>query len=321
MTMDIDITMTDDMQPNNTNSNIKLTGIGARLKAAREALQMTDKDAAGRLHLSVKFITVMEAEDFENGPPITFMRGYLRSYAKMLNIPEREVEKALDDLGMNAPPSSALAPKLHQTTASFNETERYVRWLTYLIILVLFILVIMWWSSHSHDEIANKNLPLPAQPTTTPAAQPIANPAPTPAANTSAPTPSAPTIQTPATQPGPASPNLTPTPAQPIQPMTTQPNKSSNPNAAVPTAAVPTAAVPQTTPVAPPSTTQPASNAENTQTMQGSSNAGNEQTVQGSPTASSSATPTDSKPAHREKDDISHMKMSVPEPGLDLDDN
>lgn len=42
-----------------------LTGIGARLKAAREKAHLTEKDAANRLHLSPKFIFIIENEDFE----------------------------------------------------------------------------------------------------------------------------------------------------------------------------------------------------------------------------------------------------------------
>ncbi len=137
--------MTNAMRDMNTTG----TGIGARLKAAREAMQLQEKDAAARLHLSVRFIDLMEKEDFRNGPPATFMRGYLRSYARLVKIPDNEINQAIEDLGMNTPPTPTISPML--STPDIDRTERYVRYGTYLIAIILIGLVAMWWGSHTRD--------------------------------------------------------------------------------------------------------------------------------------------------------------------------
>lgn len=152
--------MSEDMQNSNfsINRSNEPIGIGERLKAAREAMQLTEKDAAARLHLHVKFIDLMEREDFDNGPPHIFLRGYLRSYARMLNLSNKEVDTALEQLGMNITPVAA-SPILF-TPADNNNIDRYVSWISYLVVLVIITLVILWWLSRPTEipeEIANKS--------------------------------------------------------------------------------------------------------------------------------------------------------------------
>lgn len=172
--MDIELTMTNNTQDPNDISMTKQTGIGARLKSAREAMHLTEKEAALKLHLSVKFIEMMEKEDFENGPPVTFMRGYLRSYARMLDLSQKEINTAIEQLGMNTPAAAIISPVLN--TPLTNDVDRYARWGTYLIILILAVLVGIWWTSRSTDTTSaeqNKSLPQPAAVTNT--TKPVTN--------------------------------------------------------------------------------------------------------------------------------------------------
>ena len=112
------------------------SGWGQRLKTARESMQLTEKEAASRLHLNTRIITVIEGEDFGNGPPMIFMRGYLRSYARLLNMPENELT-AVTQLEIAVPSQSVSNPIALQTqTQSFDSGQRYMRWITYPIVVV-----------------------------------------------------------------------------------------------------------------------------------------------------------------------------------------
>ncbi len=126
------------------------TGVGERLRLAREQQNLSVKDAAGRLFLSPKLIEIIEAEDFAKGLPTAFMRGYMRSYARLLNFSENEVEQALTQLGLNAPSPAPLSPRLHAPLES--NSENYMRWATVIIISVLVLLVVMWWTTRSNDD-------------------------------------------------------------------------------------------------------------------------------------------------------------------------
>lgn len=152
--MDSTMTVSEDSNSiMNKPASLKKTGLGQRLKSAREALQLTEKEAATRLHLNVTMITLMENENFAEGPPATFMRGYLRSYAKLLHLSENEITLTLKELESVTPSSHTAISTLNLQSKKYN--ERYFHWLTYVIILVLAVLVSVWWRSHSRYVIAD----------------------------------------------------------------------------------------------------------------------------------------------------------------------
>jgi cytoskeleton protein RodZ len=210
--METNVTMTGTQ----THSSFQ-SGLGNRLKAARESLHLSEKDAAANLHLNVKMIPIMENEDFENGPPATFMRGYLRSYARMLNISEHEVNDAISQLEASIPRTpEPVAPPILNTRSSANASYRYVRLMTYVIISVLILLVSMWWSAHSKDfKLSLKSVATTA---------PVENANPTPAAvePVAPPVVAAPVIPIPAPAPQASA------PAAPVAPNTTTPAPENN---------------------------------------------------------------------------------------------
>lgn len=148
-----EIAISNDVNMTNNPESVKITGIGERLKKAREAMHLTEKEAAARLYLNPKIILIIENETFADGPPITFMRGYLRSYARMLNLPENEIQAGLNGMESAFPQPKTTAPALHATP--INYSDRYIRWITYLIVITLIALVCLWWNSHSKYVIAD----------------------------------------------------------------------------------------------------------------------------------------------------------------------
>jgi cytoskeleton protein RodZ len=137
----------------NQSENSKLSGLGFRLQKSRESMHLTQKEAAARLYLNPKIVEIIENEAFHEGPPLTFMRGYLRSYARLLNLPEGEIKAAIEELELNAIPVVSTMPALQKSP--IYRGDRYIRWISYLIILILVSLVVVWWSSHSKYVIAD----------------------------------------------------------------------------------------------------------------------------------------------------------------------
>lgn len=211
--MDNEVAMIDNVL-NMTNSSEPIkTGIGHRLKLAREGMGLSDKEAAARLYLNVKMITIIENESFSEGPPPTFMRGYLHSYARMLNIPESEINAALKELETNLPVNRNTPHVLH--ARPIDHTERYIRWITLFVVLILVVLVCIWWRSHSKYVIAD----VPPKTSTQVQHKNVAPPVPT---VVSAPTP-APTPQLTQQPMEPAAPVPMSTPAATSPPLVSQP--------------------------------------------------------------------------------------------------
>ena len=64
------------------------------LRAAREELGVRTREVADALNLPVHIIESLEADDFDLLPPTVFTRGYLRSYARLLELDADAVVKA-----------------------------------------------------------------------------------------------------------------------------------------------------------------------------------------------------------------------------------
>ncbi len=74
----------------------KAGGFGARLAAARTARGLDQADLARALNLRVEVISALEAEDRDQLPRLAFVRGYLRSYGRLMDFPEAEIHEALE---------------------------------------------------------------------------------------------------------------------------------------------------------------------------------------------------------------------------------
>ncbi|HEY8229509.1 MAG TPA: helix-turn-helix transcriptional regulator, partial [Rhodanobacteraceae bacterium] len=61
--------------------------IGTRLRAAREARGLSVADCGHQLHLPIKVLERLEAEDFGAPEHFVFLRGALGSYARFLGLP------------------------------------------------------------------------------------------------------------------------------------------------------------------------------------------------------------------------------------------
>lgn len=64
---------------------------GERLKSAREENHLSREEVAHHLHLDVKLIVALEENDYEKLPSPSYICGYLRSYARLLKLPESEI--------------------------------------------------------------------------------------------------------------------------------------------------------------------------------------------------------------------------------------
>ena len=98
---------------------------GERCRKAREALGWTPAEAAKKMHLSQSYLVALEADDYERLPEATFVKGYLKNYAKLLGLPADEIantfqqmvnddafDKPLDLPKMAPPPSVWRKPLL-----------------------------------------------------------------------------------------------------------------------------------------------------------------------------------------------------------------
>lgn len=85
-------------KPDNGVSELLASSPGARLQKAREAKQLTVAEAANKLNLSPGVVKALEADDYRALPNATFVKGYLRSYARILDIPGEELVRSYESI-------------------------------------------------------------------------------------------------------------------------------------------------------------------------------------------------------------------------------
>jgi cytoskeleton protein RodZ len=116
------------------------SGIGLRLRAARERAGLTLAQAAEKLHVEPKSLVALEAEDFELfGAPV-FARGHIRRYSELVGEKTDELVVLYNDVTRAALPQLARS----QTADPFADLRKLaVPGLFALIVVVL--LGVVWW--------------------------------------------------------------------------------------------------------------------------------------------------------------------------------
>lgn len=86
----LDSSMIDDLTTDEPSLSSKASP-GMILSAARNELKWDIEDVAANLNLRVSVIQALESDDYKDLPGPTFVRGYIRAYARLLGIDEADV--------------------------------------------------------------------------------------------------------------------------------------------------------------------------------------------------------------------------------------
>jgi cytoskeleton protein RodZ len=77
--------------------------VGRKLRAAREAAGLSLADVAQSLKFTPRQIELLEADDYASLPGMTVVRGFIRSYAKLLKLDAEALLLLLDEAAPSAP--------------------------------------------------------------------------------------------------------------------------------------------------------------------------------------------------------------------------
>jgi cytoskeleton protein RodZ len=120
-------------------SDKDLLGLGARLSDARKAAGRSQEDIARGLLLDVQIIRALEAEDFDALPEPTYVRGYIRSYARQVSLNPDELLELYAQLGHNEPEWEINEPARHEVAQG-----RKFRPVTVIVFVVILGLLVTW---------------------------------------------------------------------------------------------------------------------------------------------------------------------------------
>lgn len=118
---------------------------GAQLAHVREKKGYSQEYVAGKLHLRVRIIELLEADNYQQMPEPVFIKGYLRAYAKLLSISPDPLLEAFNEINTTErKPEKAL----WQGKRESNKGERFVRWLTAIVAVSALVAVGVWWQKN-----------------------------------------------------------------------------------------------------------------------------------------------------------------------------
>ncbi|EEJ3488008.1 cytoskeleton protein RodZ [Salmonella enterica subsp. arizonae serovar 56:z4,z23:-] len=125
---------------------------GVRLRNAREQLGLSQQAVAERLCLKVSTVRDIEEDKAPSDLASTFLRGYIRSYARLVHVPEEEL---LPGLEKQAPLRAAKVAPMQNFSLGKRRKKRD-GWLMSFTWLVLFVVVGLtgawWWQNHKAQQ-------------------------------------------------------------------------------------------------------------------------------------------------------------------------
>ncbi len=117
--------------------------VGEILKQLREKHKLSVKDIATRMRLDPRLIESLEANDLDTLPAAIYIRGYIRSYAKII---EADADSLVALYDNDAPEPPEIIPEIKLSTQA-SSSDKPVKAFTYLITLILALLLLVWIQS------------------------------------------------------------------------------------------------------------------------------------------------------------------------------
>ena len=117
---------------------------GKMLREAREKRGLTVAEVAGQIKFAPRQIEALEADDFKNLPEAAFLRGFVRSYAKILRL---DAEILLASLPQAKAPALEMTPAAVDVPFPSEQSNRQqnIIWLSAATVLALLVAGFSYW--------------------------------------------------------------------------------------------------------------------------------------------------------------------------------
>jgi cytoskeleton protein RodZ len=122
---------------------IPQTSLGVMLREAREQLGLSVADVAGQTKFAPRQINALEADDFKNLPETAFLRGFVRSYAKILNVDAEILLAALPQA--KAPTAELIPASVDVPFPKEHSAQKNLLMLAAALLIALIVVVFVVW--------------------------------------------------------------------------------------------------------------------------------------------------------------------------------
>lgn len=154
--------MNEEMFPNQDD---QVLGPGKLLQIAREEENLRPEDVAYEIRLTPSQVLALEENDYSKMPEETYVRGYLRNYARLVGIPENDILMAFARLTRSS--EKKPQPVMPASESDINKSGKGIRLLAVFIIIAA-IAVSAVWVLEPYDKLIKNDA---AEKTATPVAE------------------------------------------------------------------------------------------------------------------------------------------------------
>jgi cytoskeleton protein RodZ len=134
--------MTDEATIDSSTQPLVFEPLGEVLLAARNAKKLTQKDVSNNLRISIKQISALENNDFSALPEAMITRGFIRNYARLL---ELDADPLLDSYRARVPGKSPGALSVQSSMYQVMSGKDNQPWLNYILGSILVLLFLLAW--------------------------------------------------------------------------------------------------------------------------------------------------------------------------------
>lgn len=134
--------MTDEATIDSSSQSLALAPLGEVLLAERNAKKLTQKDVSNNLRISIKQISALENNDFDDLPEPMITRGFIRNYARLL---ELDADPLLDSYRARVPGKSPKALSVQSSMYQVMSGKDSQPWLKYILGSILVLLFLLAW--------------------------------------------------------------------------------------------------------------------------------------------------------------------------------
>lgn len=131
---------------------IVFKGPGVMLKERRESLRLSIEEIADKLHLRPAVVADLEQDIIDHSVSTTFTKGYVRLYAKHMDMDPTPLLQAFDELA-NPIKQPAKLQSFSQKMAK-QASDKRLMMLSYFILFSVVAMAVIWWFQQPEETVA-----------------------------------------------------------------------------------------------------------------------------------------------------------------------
>jgi cytoskeleton protein RodZ len=139
------------------NQEPPVIGPGKLLQIAREEKNLRPEDVAYEIRLTPSQVTALEEDDYSSMPESTYVRGYLRNYARLVGVPENDILMSFARFTRRKDEKpQQVSPKVEKEINRGGRGSKYLALITVLVIIAISAVWVVIPKQEAGEELPGK---------------------------------------------------------------------------------------------------------------------------------------------------------------------